>query len=93
MLDLSAWEATDIVVATEAGLAEGKLSVLEAWKGGLVAKDALVIPELRRFADEGSRTIKPDPWLSKKEDKRKRQRIASGYRRPISAAGPGCSPL
>lgn len=40
----SVWEATDIVLATESGLADGKFSVLEAWKGSLVAKDALVIP-------------------------------------------------
>ena len=69
MLDSSAWEATDVVVATGAGLAEGKLSVLEAWKGSLAATDALVIPELRRFSDEGSRTVEPARWVPKKEGK------------------------
>ena len=69
MLDPSAWKATDIVVAVEAGLADGKVVVLETWKGRLVAKDVLVIPELRRFTGKESRTIKPDPWTQKKDDK------------------------
>ena len=66
-MDSSAWKATDIVVATEYGLADGKLSVLEAWKGSLVAKDALVVPELRRFADAENRIVKSDHLVPKKE--------------------------
>jgi hypothetical protein len=57
MLDSSSWEATDIVVTTDAGLRDGKLSVLETWKGRLAARDTLVIPEMRRFAEAQSRTV------------------------------------
>jgi hypothetical protein len=69
MLKSSAWEATDIVVASDAGLAEGRLTVIESWKGRLAAKDTLVIADLQRFADKAARTVQPNPWQKKKGDK------------------------
>jgi hypothetical protein len=65
MLDSSTWDATDVVLATETGLADGKVTVLETWKGSLVAKDALVVADLHRFADKQNRAVSTSVWIKK----------------------------
>jgi hypothetical protein len=57
MFDYSRWRATDIVVASEAGTIDGKLKVLEAWKGKLKPGQEVLVPELARFADTAARLI------------------------------------
>lgn len=58
MLDHSAWHATDIVVAAEGEKIDGKLSVIEVWKGRLSQGDVLAVTGLQMFANEASRTVK-----------------------------------
>lgn len=49
-LEESAWKATDIVVAFEGDVIDGKLQVLEAWKGDLKKGNSLDVPEMKVFA-------------------------------------------
>lgn len=57
-LDEVAWRATDVVVATEGDAIDGRLVVLEVWKGRLSAGDALTVTDLKAFASAASRTVK-----------------------------------
>ncbi|MBV9216810.1 MAG: hypothetical protein JO053_11590 [Acidobacteria bacterium] len=57
-LDYCAWNATDIVVATEGDVIDGKLTVIESWKVNLLPGDQLNLPEMAQFAPEESRAIK-----------------------------------
>ncbi len=67
-LDVSIWNATDIVVATEGPVVNGVLTVLQTWKGPLSPGDTLNIEELREFADEDSRTVKHPFGLGSTKD-------------------------
>lgn len=53
----STWNATDIIVATEGGAIDGKLQVLEVWKGNLRMGNNIVVPELAAFAPKTKRTV------------------------------------
>lgn len=56
-LDSSCWYATDIVVVDEGENIDGKLSVIETWRGPLVPGDKLSIPELAQYASPSRRKI------------------------------------
>src|SRR5262245_46364145 len=56
-LDTSAWNATDIVVATEGKKIDGVFRVLETWKGDLSVGDTISIPALASFGPETSRVV------------------------------------
>ena len=45
-LDYSAWKATHIVLATENGTIDGRLKVVESWKGDIKPGMELILPEL-----------------------------------------------
>ena len=63
-LDYSVWKASDIVVATEGQAIDGKLEVVETWKGNLQPGSRLELQELAMFADEQSRLVH---WWHAKE--------------------------
>jgi hypothetical protein len=65
-LEYSAWDATDIVVATEGEKIDGHLTVLEVWKGPLRPDDKLSIPELSKLAPESERSIADELFAPKK---------------------------
>lgn len=52
-----AWNATHIVVVTEGFLLDGKVEVLDCWKGDLKKGEWLTIPELATFAPREARAI------------------------------------
>ncbi len=56
-LSYSAWDATDVVVATEGDVTDGKFKVLETWKGGVKAGADLTVPELATLASDKTRTV------------------------------------
>lgn len=56
-LEYSAWHATDIVGATEGDSIDGKLRILETWKGDLPVGAEISIPELARFAPADARRV------------------------------------
>ncbi|MCC6798031.1 MAG: hypothetical protein IT366_23155 [Candidatus Hydrogenedentes bacterium] len=57
-LDFSIEKATHIVLASEGEKIDGKLSVVESWKGDLRPGDAIDVPELAQFAPKETRTLK-----------------------------------
>lgn len=63
-----AWEATEIVLATEGDEIDGRFTVLETWYGDLEAGDQVEVGGLARFAGKEARTLSsgflgPDPAL------------------------------
>lgn len=56
-LDLYAWNASHIVLATEGKKIDGLLEVLESWKGDCRPGEKLIIPELAAFEAEASRVV------------------------------------
>jgi len=56
-LDHSGWHATHIVVVTEGKKIDGKVRVLETWRGDLRPGDRLDLPDLAAFAPLQSRAI------------------------------------
>ncbi len=69
-LDHSAWKATHIVLATEGPAVDGKLEVIESWKGDLAPGSQVIVPALATFADEGRRQVHwfgmqdlPEPYV------------------------------
>jgi hypothetical protein len=56
-LDPCAWNATAIVVVTEGEAIDGKVDVLESWKGNLRRGEQITLAELAGFAPEASRSI------------------------------------
>jgi hypothetical protein len=69
-LDDSAWKATHIVLATEGSAIDGKLEVIESWKGDLAPGSQVTVPALATFADEGRRQVHwfgmqdlPEPYV------------------------------
>ena len=57
-LDYCSWHATHIVVATEGERIDGRLTVLESWKGDLSPGEVISISELATFKSPSSRAIK-----------------------------------
>ena len=64
-LDYSLWKATHIVLATEGEAIDGRLTVMESWKGDLAQGAELILTELAGFADERSRQVS---WRGKTQD-------------------------
>src|SRR5206468_3959938 len=56
-LEDSTWNATDIVVATEGDTIDGKMQVLETWKGNLAPGGSIDVPEMEYFVPERTRFI------------------------------------
>ncbi len=56
-LDYCAWNATDIVVATEGEEIDGNFTVLETLKGELYTNQLISVPELALFKSEQSRLV------------------------------------
>lgn len=65
-LDYCAWGATHIVVVTEGEKIDGKVRVLESWKGDLKPGEEITIPELAEFAPAKKRVI--SDWLRRKKN-------------------------
>src|SRR5262245_30388928 len=90
-LDASGWHATHIVVVTEGEKIDGKVRVLESWRGDLRPGDRLDLPDLAAFAPLQSRVIntafaaKPVPGQPKHVTG---QRMVLFLRRRPAAAGP-----
>ena len=53
----AAWNATHIVVASEGEVIDGRLTVLESWKGDLVVGAIIEVPELKQFQTVPAGTI------------------------------------
>lgn len=64
-LDYSLWKATHIVLATEGNVIDGKLKVIESWKGDLKPDSKIVLPELAAFSTEKSRRV--HDWWKRKD--------------------------
>jgi hypothetical protein len=64
-LDDCGWHATHIVVVTEGEKIDGKVTVLESWRGNLRKGDRLDLPDLAEFANLDSRTISGPPFGGK----------------------------
>ncbi|RPJ60239.1 MAG: hypothetical protein EHM23_11110 [Acidobacteria bacterium] len=60
-LDFSSWRATHILLASEGEQIDGKLVILECWKGDLNPGDIIQLPELASFNSRESRAIKTVP--------------------------------
>lgn len=60
LLDHCAWHASDIIVATQGAESDGKLTVLEKWKGSSKAGETITIPELAGYKPEVSNPLGPD---------------------------------
>lgn len=60
-LDYSIWRASHIVLATEGQTIDGKLAVLESWKGDLKPGSHVEVSKIAEFADEQKRRI-PAWW-------------------------------
>jgi hypothetical protein len=74
-LDASAWLATDIVVVTEGESIDGRVEVLQSWKGDLKPGDSITVPALAAFASAESRAV--SKWFDQSEAV---PRIVSGSR-------------
>ena len=68
--DYSVCKATHIVLATEGQSIDGRLKVLESWKGDMSPGSTILLPELAEFADEQQRRIHwwglddlPEPYV------------------------------
>lgn len=59
--DVCAAKATDIVVVTEGKEIDGKVTVVEWWRGELRPGDTLELPELAAFRSQESRQV--HPWF------------------------------
>ncbi|MEZ5979656.1 MAG: hypothetical protein R3F34_15765 [Planctomycetota bacterium] len=65
--DEAAWLASDVVVVTEGDAIDGKVTVLETWRGTVETGARLEFPALAVYADESERTVQhwdlgaPDP--------------------------------
>jgi hypothetical protein len=67
-LNYCTWNATHIVVATEGDQIDGRLTVLESWRGDLGPGAVISIPELASFKSQSSREIKTGPFAIKSDD-------------------------
>ena len=62
-LDHCTWHATHIVVTTEGDKIDGKLTVLESWRGDLRPGEVISISELASFKSRSFREIKTSPLM------------------------------
>ena len=67
-LDHCTWHATHVVVATEGDKIDGRLIVLESWRGDLRPGEVISIPELASFKSQSSREIKTGPFAIKSDE-------------------------
>ncbi len=67
-LDHCTWNGTHIVVATEGDEIDGRLTVLESWKGELRPGEVISIPSLASFKSQSSREIKTGPFAVKSNE-------------------------
>ena len=67
-LDHCTWYATHIVIATEGDEIDGRLTVLESWRGNLRPGEVISIPELASFKTQSSREIKTGPFAIKSDE-------------------------
>lgn len=56
-LDRNAWKATDILVVSEGPTIDGRVRVVEVWRGSEQVGEDLELPELTRFAPETARVF------------------------------------
>ncbi len=77
-LDHSVWKATHIVLATEGDLIDGRLRVIESWKGNLEPDTEIILPELADFADAKSRRV--HDWWQRRDLPEPYARVVSGSR-------------
>ena len=70
IFDYSVCKATHIVLATEGQSIDGRMKVLESWKGDMSPGSTMLLPELAEFADEEQRRIHwwglddlPEPYV------------------------------
>jgi hypothetical protein len=61
-LDNCSWFATHVVVAAEGERVDGRLTVLESWKGDLRPGEVINVPELAAFRAKSSRLIRKGFW-------------------------------
>ena len=52
-----AWNATHVLLVTEGDTIDGKVQVLEVWKGAMERQQWITVPELAAFAPPESREI------------------------------------
>ncbi|HEY0426447.1 MAG TPA: hypothetical protein VGC76_01450 [Pyrinomonadaceae bacterium] len=74
-LEYSAWNATEVVVATEGDEIDGNFTVLENLKGELYTNQTISVPELASFKSDDSRLVE-DEWDS--DEKTTAPRYVSG---------------
>jgi hypothetical protein len=67
-LDHCSWHATHIVIATEGQVIDGKLTVLESWRGDLRPGGIIFVPELASFKSKFSREIKTEMFGMKSDE-------------------------
>lgn len=67
LADAAAWRATDIVVVSEGKEIDGKVLVLETWKGDLHRGTELLLPALAEYASAESRKIENWWWAREEE--------------------------
>jgi len=67
-LDHCTWHATHIVVATEGDKIDGRLTILESWRGDLRPGEVISVPELASFKSQSSREIKTGPFAIKSDE-------------------------
>jgi hypothetical protein len=77
-LDYSVWKATHIVLTTEGDLIDGRLTVIESWKGDLEPDTDIILPELADFADAKSRRVRD--WWQRRDLPEPYARVVSGSR-------------
>jgi len=77
-LDYSVWKATHIVLATEGDVIDGRLSVIESWKGDLEPDTNVILPELAGFADAKSRRV--HDWGQRQDLPEPYARVVTGSR-------------
>jgi hypothetical protein len=66
-LEACGWDASHIVVATEGEAIDGKVAVLESWKGDLLPGEIISVPELASFKARSAREINPGLPLLKSD--------------------------
>lgn len=65
-VEVSAWQATHVIVVSEGEKVDGKCVVLESWKGDLATNSTVFVPELASFESEDARAVKH--WTNTKAE-------------------------
>ena len=73
-LEWSCWYSSDVVVVDEGETIDGRVKVLEVWRGPLQSGHEIFIPELAAYSSQSSRQINPNflspdqlpspPWVT-----------------------------